>query len=284
MNTAADTPEIPEGEFSVEDLAMLHPAERAVVEADIAADKAAAETDAPADEQAVAEQTVAAAPPPETPPAPVGPPPHARAAELQEAIKTHDAALEDLQSKYDDGEITSQDFRAQLSDITAKKAASLADLKAVEVAVQVSDQEWHGLVKQSLGRLDINGPSVDLTIYDNVLKSVETNYPNIPDPQKVQMAEDWFRRQYRNGVAATATPPAKVAEDRSAKTQVDPEDAEAFANRVPDVGRMPGASYDPGQGQFDSIQSLIDSGKVHEAEAALARLSDADLEAFLERG
>lgn len=282
MNTRPDTVEtnIPEGAFSVEDLEMLHPNERAAIEAD----------DAPAQEEGEKAAAEAEAQP-EQPPAdpapaaqPAEPPPHARLAELQGQVDAAKTALDELAQKYDDGEITSAEWREQLTALTAKQAKAMAAVETVQAQVQTADEAWYGMVRQSMERLSIQPQTAQLAIYDSILRKIEEGYPTLPDAEKVRAAEIQYQQLY-GGVTPKPTPTGGQGKPAAPKTpEADPEDAESLGTVPPSLAGMPAAAYDGSEGPHDSVQSLIDRGDVYAAESAIARMSPADLDRFLARG
>jgi hypothetical protein len=280
------TTDVPEGAFSVEDLLMLNPVERAVVEADMAADLAAkGEPEATVDAPAAVDPAVQAEAAQPTAPAqqPTGPAPHETLAQAQARAKEAESELAALSQKYDEGEITSADWRTQLAAITAKQADALAEIKVAQDQITLSDQAWNDMVRASLGRLNIERQSVELTIYDSILKSVETNYPMVPDAEKVQMAENFFAKHYGGAAPPPAAAPARTS-PAAKRPQAHPEDAEALGTVPPNISTIPAGTYDPAQGPFDTVQSVIDQGRVYDAEAAFARMTPQQQEDFLRNG
>lgn len=280
MNTtpAPIVTDIPEGAFSIEDLEMLHPNERAAVEADMAADKEAAPQDV---QEAPAPVAEAPEPPADQPAAPAEAAPHARLADLQGQVEAAKTALDTLAEKYDDGEITSAEWRTQLAILTARQAQAMAAVTNVQAQVQSADQQWYGMVKTSLDTLGIAPNTAQLAIYDSILRKIEEVYSTLPDAEKISAAEMQYRQLYGN----TSPAPTRAAQPATRTApQADPEDAAALGSVPPTISRIPADSYDPAQGQYQAVNDVISRGDVYAAENALSRMSPADLERFLQQG
>jgi hypothetical protein len=290
MNTQVAA--LPEGAFSLEDLLMLSPAERASVEADMKEEGIAPPDATPADPGAVpadpATPDPAPAVPDATPAAPVVAP-HDRLAELQAAEVAAAKAISDLTAKYDDGEMTTAQFQEQIATVATQKAESMAELRTVQQQVQASDDAWFGMVGQAIESLGLKPNTAELAIYDRVLRDVESNYATLPDPEKFRVAEMEFRRMF------PATPgtakPAQAQQSQQQRTpddpdtyEIEPDDKNAFGTTVPALRRVPPETYSPDQSRFADIIAMQNAGDVYNVEKALAKLSPAELDRFAQYG
>lgn len=268
------------------------------VEPPAATDKAAPAAEAP--KAAEAPQTVP--PPAETPPVAQTPPqdakpepaaatpaPHDRLAALQTAETAAKAEIGELTAKYDDGDLTSAQFHEQLAAISDKRAEALAEIRQVQKQVADSDAQWFGMIGSSLESLAIKPNTAEIAIYDRIVKNAETQYPHLPDAEKIRLAEIEFRAMFSGAAPAKNANPPPAARPGAAPSdpdtyEIDPDDKNAFGNTVPSLRRVPTEGYTPNHSEFADIAALIESGDVAKYEQRLAKLTPEQLDRFTAYG
>ncbi|MDF3073456.1 MAG: BcepIL02 [Alphaproteobacteria bacterium] len=234
-----------------------------------AAAAAAADPAAPAD----AQQPVAADEPRPAPSAPVLVVEAPADAEAKlAAIGTQKA---DLRKHYDDGDLTFDEYEAQKDELvkqerTIERQVERAQL-ATEMELQRRQNEW---VAYANNFAEKNGYTANPRLYralDMEVRDVAKAEPNLTDAQVLSKAH---ANLVEAGIAKTPAKkdpaPAPAAKKGAPKPDL-----------PPDISRLPAAAANnPGEGRFASLDRLMDTNP-GAYEAALAKLSDADREAYL---
>lgn len=312
------TPETLPETFTLDDLAHLTPAERAAVEADLkdepepeaptepeAPAKSEAELmaeaeaegdpkDAPAPEAAPKEEPKAEEPAPapepeaqpeqpQAEPAPAQTPTYDLNA-LQQQAQTLADKLKKLDTDYDDGEIGFEEAQRQRAELVDQMADTRADLKLAqreqEAAAKQADDAWFAQVGVFLSKHPALQGKDNLALFDKELRTIEQEYPSLPDGGKISLAYERYVPLARAAgltVDEVQTEPAPKPAPKQEKKPV------AQQPEIPPTlaGVSAAAGNGAADGKFAALDDLMSQGRVHEAEEALARLSPAQQEEYL---
>jgi hypothetical protein len=281
------TTNVIEGTFSLNDLMLLSPEERAVVEQDMTTGYSDEPTPAAAPEPAPAPVVEAA-------PAPAAPePPAVDLNALQAAVKGNEDKLNELASRYDDGEITQAEWREQTRQLMEANANALADIKLHQRAQENANQAWFDLAGRFMKDRGITTPDHHAG-FDAVVREIETNYPNLTDAEILDTAyARYFVVAQQMGkplpsANVTGQPaPHQVTQAKAKKAATDDDDDDddgenqGLGQPPRTISTIPAQS--PGgvaNGKFDAINQLIEQGRVYEAESAVSRLSAFEREQY----
>lgn len=195
-----------------------------------------------------------------------------------EAIAAEKDALE---TKLDDGELTTKEFRKAIDDLN-KEGNDLSNAVASQTASDkaVSDA-WYKDVNAFLGKHpDLKANDTRLRSFDEVVRRVtsDAQYAELSNRKQLAMAHDLWKRDM--GIVDPA--PANKKGDESAPTpKPKPKPAKELP---PTLHNVPAADVnDADDGKYSFLDGLLNAGKVIEYENALAKLSDADQDEYLSR-
>ncbi|MBO9430616.1 hypothetical protein [Sulfitobacter sp. R18_1] len=190
-------------------------ADQATGEDDAAAQQAAA--DAAASQQAA--DDAAAAAEVEDPAMPQIP----DTSEAEAKIAAGDEALEALLTKYDDGDLTSEEYREQQKAIIAEQTQAQAIVtaaeNAVQQAVQSQQQHWYNRLEAYKKAAPDLWNDDHLAGWDRQLRAVTGNqaYADLSRDAQIKMAHRLYAAEYeaRNGKPLEIAPPAAKGEARA---------------------------------------------------------------------
>jgi hypothetical protein len=245
----ADKPKPEEGKDDEGDDEQETPPAKVEKPADPAADEPGAEAD---DEPA-------AAPPPSPYKAPEG---------AKDRIKAIDDELDQVASKFDDGELTAREMREQERKLRDERENLSKELMKEEFSVDQHKAEWG---KQVASFLETNPAYAEhparLQLLDFEVRKLQAESGHQYDPAHLRKAHATVLKGL--GIAETPTPKPRIPTTTGQKRPDPP----------PTLAHVPAADIeDTDEGaRFSYLDRL--SGT--EYEAALAKLSDADREAYL---
>lgn len=192
-------------------------ADQATGDDDAAAQQAAADAQKAADD-AAAEQAAEPAEV-EDPQMPQFPDTTEAEAKLAEA----DQELEALLTKYDDGELTSEEYREQQKAIIAQQTQAQREISRAEVVIQdaVAEQQRHW--ESRLQKYQEKAPELwsddHLAGWDRQLRAVTGNqaYADLSRDAQIKMAHRLYAAEYeaRNGTPLEIAPPAAKGEAKA---------------------------------------------------------------------
>lgn len=211
--------------------------------------------------------------------------------EARAKLEAAESKYDDLVEKFDDGELTKDEFQAQTKDILKQITGyqteiSRADQVAERNRTTVAER-WYAAVgdytKDRAALMDENGPL--LPLWDKELRAVNS------DPATSQLPVDRRLALAHERVLATAkfqgieipkdmAPPPGSQKKAQQKQQIEPRTDERD-DIPPTVAHMPQTDTNAtDESRFTQIDRVIDQDP-HLAEQAASRLSDEEMERFL---
>jgi hypothetical protein len=235
--------------------------------------------------------------PPPAQAAPVTPPPSVPMPQKPDttAMKADVDALEQqitaLTTKFDDGDLTLAEFAAQQRELVQQQEAIKAEAQRQTAIYQGQMNEvqtawWGHIDAYKAQHPDLWSPEL-VQGWDVALKSITNNpaYLNVPMPEKIAMAHAQFAVAHKATTGKDLptqpgnTPAAKAATEQK---QDGPRQDPRPAAPVTLAGLTSAEANGTANTVFGHIDALIDQGRVSEAEAAVAALSEVDRQRFLE--
>ncbi len=281
--------------FTEDDLSVLSDAEIAEIRA-MQEEDAAAEADAPAEAQQPAaeaesapDDTTQTVPDDQEPQTIVELPPIPDTSEAKAALEEIDGKIDEIKEMFKDGDIDEDEYADQLTQIAAQRAEHDAAIKAAE-AIERQHQErheqdlraWYSKTEAFMEAHPSLKSDEHLPGFDAALKFVTSSFPNMDADAQIELAF----QNYAQAAAAAGTPlpdaPAPSAKQPDGKkVEVKSGDPEL----PPTIAAIPATDISAGEdGQFATLDRIVDSPNPYAAEDALARLSEEQMEAYLARG
>jgi hypothetical protein len=188
---------------------------------------------------------------------------------------------DDLWTKFDDGEISQDDFKAQLTAIDKREIAVEASSKAFELidtsATEAADKTWFDAVGGYMDKFPELRTDAHIAGFDASLRAVETSQPNLSDSEKIATAH----RNYGAYAHSIGTPltQAPSAPGKASNKLPDPGPR---PDLPPTLAKTPAADIQSqNDGRFAQIDRLTESGDVYASEASVAAMSPAEYDKYL---
>lgn len=190
-------------------------------------------------------------------------------------IKSLTEAMETAARKFDDGEISSQEFVRQNADIAAQRAQLQSQIDAANQALAINRASWGEACGDFLDHYPgyRDNPRV-LSMLDAEVRHIQEGADNPFDPAILVQA----RKSVDEAIVALGgKPPHGAAAPARPQTQVKPRQ-----EPIPTLGAAPAADVsETGNPAFDQLDRLANSNP-EAYEKALALLSPAQLEAYMQ--
>ena len=208
-------------------------------------------------------------------------------------VDAMDTKIAALQEQYDDGDLTSEEWRAQLSALVREQAAAQAALDAAEAQMADAAPKAEAYREAWFSKVDAYAAQHPYLMtpehYDNwdaALKMVNANgaYQNLPMAQRIQTAHRIYSAHYESiegkplptSPGLTTAQKAEAAKPTIPGPRTDPR-PEAPTTLADLTNANDGGLED---GRFAQIDRIADSDPIA-AERMVAALSDADRAAYL---
>lgn len=204
--------------------------------------------------------------------------------DLEAQIAAFDTKMDDLATKYEDGDMTFADFTAQQKALAKQQATLSAQLdqarESVSSAQQTWEQAWYAKVDAHMSQFPELQQGDNLAGFDRALRAVtaDQTYAALSMQQKIDLAH----RNLANELAVTkgvqiSIPGAQGAEAKRTGPRTD--EREEAPVTLAGVNGAPATGAD--DGTFAYIERLMDTDPI-KAEKAVAALSDEQRAAFLQ--
>lgn len=200
-------------------------------------------------------------------------------------IKELDAQKDQLFDDYENGDLSSEEYKAKVKEID-QQANTLRDQRAASVAQeQAVDNQWNAAVSNHLDAYpDLKANDAFLNAYDAEVRHV-TASPAYADKSFAQQlaiahkrvwneADDLGLEGFPAPKGASANPqPKPAAKDTSTKSGI---------GDIPNsLAKVPAADMNgDDDGEFAALNRLVETGSPEEVEAALAKLSPEERDRF----
>lgn len=205
-----------------------------------------------------------------------------------EAVEDVDKKIEALRAqedeiavKFDDGDMTAKEYKEALRKLQAEqdelKEARLKARLSVEISEQEAERRWNADCEAFLKEhSEIVASNLRLTSFDTALKLVTGDEANsgLTNAQQLQKAYDtWVAELGFQPTKPTAKAKEKEAEEEAPRRE---------RTVVPTLARVPVSDReDMDGGRFAALDRIFDEKGPDAHEAALARLSPSEREAYL---
>ena len=210
--------------------------------------------------------------------------------DAEKVIADADTKLNDLQAKFDDGDLTHAELMAQQRAIIQEQARAQVVIERAQEAISQTVQQKRATFYSTLDAYKQGGNEFlwsqeHLQGWDLALKAVTGNqaYAGLDVSRQIELARDLYAANYKavNGKALPG------AEGKAAAAQEDAnEDGPRRDERPEPVQTLAGFNTDSTSaiqdGTFSAIDNLMSKSPL-EAEKMLARLTEDQRTAFLER-
>lgn len=270
----------PQDDAATAAAAAIKPAEGAA-DADASAEgngsQAAAEGGAAAAADGSAEQATAASAEPSAAPQPGAPVFVAHAPEDAEAkLAAIGTAKSELDTKFDDGDITNAEYRRQLDALNKQERDIELDLREAKLAEKMENQrqknEWDrecsGFIASHPEYQGEANKEVFQKLNETVMVVARMN-PQLTGPAILEKAHKFMQL---DGTVPTAAPAPAAKAAAPAKPAVPKQVAQPSLHAIPAA-----QTADAGEGRFASLRGL----NGFQLESALAKMSQADRDAFM---
>ena len=283
-------------------------------EAEAAENAASAEDDAAA-QAAAAEAGKTGTPDPDPAPAQPQPAPNSAAEAKPEPVpqpkmptfdvegakttlETLKADQTKLMESYEDGEIGASEWQEKMTALTDQIADAQATIKAQD-AIATSQEKsaetiWYETAEKYLDQFPELRNSTHIAGFDRAVRYVASTIPDLPVNDVFELAHRNYANMAQRAGSPLANLPGQGVPDPTPKPDPAPTDkaeAETAETKLPDPGKKPDLpptlATVPGEsqasvddGRFAAIDRAIERD-VFEGEAAMAKMSDDDLDAYL---
>lgn len=201
--------------------------------------------------------------------------------QIQDRLTAIKAEQDALETQFEDGDITSKEFRAGLDKLNKEANDLQWKVNKTELANEITEQQkmqaWYSDVGSYLAaNPELKASELRLKAFDTVVRQVTADPETAKLSNREQLAkahEIWARELGQPGPKAKAQPAAKQAEPEPKR----------FTDRnvPPTLGRLPAsASTDTDDGKYGYLDRLASTDPL-KFEAELGRLSEADQNAYL---
>ncbi len=223
-------------------------------------------------------------------------------AKIAEAEKAKEKAWDD----FDNGEIDEAEYKKALKEadeaaIEAERDKTRAEVRH-EDAMNTFQDAWKGTVKQYAAQVPELFSDDHADQYNVHVKQV--NASESPEIQALSMQKRLrvAHARYAAEAEATGKKVPALPSDTPPKADPKPEDKQSAEEKATQAalkavedGKKPAPAATlrdlpaeeanaPDAGQYAAVDQIIDSGDVHKAEAAMAKMSDEELDAYLAAG
>lgn len=203
--------------------------------------------------------------------------------EIEAQIAAYDAKLDELATKYEDGDLAFADFTAQQRALAKEQAALEVQLdqarESVSSAQQTWEQAWYAKVDAHMSQYPELQQGDAMAGFDRALRAVtaDQTYAQLTMQQKIDLAH----RNLANELAITkgvkiGIPGAESMQEKRQGPRTDARDDAPIT--LAGINGAPASNVD--DGTFAHIERLMETDPI-KAEKAVAALSDEQRNAFL---
>ena len=202
--------------------------------------------------------------------------------QIQERLTAIKAEQDALETQFEDGDITSKEFRAGLDKLNKEANDLQWKVNKTELANEITEQQkmqaWYSDVGSYLAaNPELKASQLRLKAFDTVVRQV-TSDPELAklsnQEQLAKAHEIWARELGQPAPKAKGQPAPKPAAEPEAKRFTD-------RNVPPTLGRIPAsAATDTDDGKYGYLDRLASTDPL-KFEAELGRLSEAEQNAYL---
>ena len=219
------------------------------------------------------------------------PPPQIDTSAHEATIAALDEKINELQSQYDDGDLTSAEWNAQLKEVVKQQAVAQVALdnaaQQINAGFEAYRDSWFAKVTDYQAKHPYLADPDHFDDWDQALKMVNSNgaYQNLTMIQKVEQAHRIYAAHYEgvHGKPLATKPGLTTSQKAEAK-----DEAERFKLRTDQRPEAPTTladltnASDGGMedGRFAQIDRVADKDPV-QSEALFASMSEADQMAYL---
>lgn len=202
--------------------------------------------------------------------------------EIEAQIAAYDAKLDELATKYEDGDLAFADFTAQQRALAKEQAALEVQLdqarESVSSAQQTWEQAWYAKVDAHMAQYPELQQGDAMAGFDRALRTVTADqaYSALSMQQKIDLAHRNLANELAVTKGVTLSGPGRDEPAKRIGPRTDPrEDAPVT---LAGVNGAPASNVD--DGAFAHIERLMETDPI-KAEKAVAALSDEQRTAFL---
>lgn len=202
--------------------------------------------------------------------------------EIEAQIAAYDAKLDELATKYEDGDLAFADFTAQQRALAKEQAALEVQLdqarESVSSAQQTWEQAWYAKVDAHMAQYPELQQGDAMAGFDRALRAVTADqaYAALSMQQKIDLAHRNLANELAVTKGVTLAVPGTEQPVKRTGPRTDPrEDAPVT---LAGINGAPASNVD--DGTFAHIERLMETDPI-KAEKAVAALSDEQRNAFL---
>lgn len=209
--------------------------------------------------------------------------------DIKDKISELDRQLDELAAKFDEGDLTAKELRAQSRALEDQRQELREQIIRADVARDAAVQAWHGHVGQFIAENPAYKPGTDaFAMLDDEVKRLQVRTENPFDPSLLKKAHQSLVAKARAllGQSGNDDPAPKADEKKKAAAETRKPGSRQPKSAIGEIpqtlAQVPASDtveVDDG-GKFGYLDRLSDSDPV-KYEQALARLSQAERDAYL---